>query len=93
MSSSWKLNKKDVYWYGSASGNIRNRRDARQPRAVDARQVVIILVHIPTKIEVRGEIIEKFSRREMTDKRKRLYDQLFIELEDKVAKHSRIAGR
>jgi hypothetical protein len=93
MKSSWNLDPKEVHWYGGRSTTtIRN--SSRKPRIADARSAEINLVHDPTGIEIKGSIpTGHYSKKDMTKLHKDLYQKLFSELEDKVAKFLKIAKR
>ena len=52
------------------------------------------MTHIPTGIEVTGEIpTGNYTKKQMRQLRQELEQKLFLELEAKVAKHLRIPGR
>jgi hypothetical protein len=93
MNTSWNLNSKEVRWYdGWATTSL--RINSRQSRKVDSRSAEINLVHEPTKIEVKGTVrAGHYSKKEMTQLHKTLYQKLFIELENKVAKFLKIPKR
>jgi hypothetical protein len=56
--------------------------------------VEINLVHTPAKIEVKERIpAGHYAKKEMVQLRKSLYNQLFIELENKVATFLKVAKR
>jgi len=92
MAVNWTLIKSEVYSYGGTSTSV-HRKNARQQRNIDIRTLTLNLVHEPTKIEVQGQITGSFSRKEMTEIKNDLYNKLFKELENKVAKHLKIAER
>lgn len=67
---------------------------ARKSRAEDTRSQVVRLLHHPTGIDVEGEIpAGHYSKSEMSKLRDDLTTRLWGELEGKVARHLRIAGR
>lgn len=89
MKEKWKLNPDDVAWgwMGSSGGGTFERKTKITSRSVR-------LIHKPTKIEVKGEISPgHYSKKEMRKLSEDLYQKLFTELEQKVAKHLRIPGR
>jgi hypothetical protein len=92
MTSNWALKKSDVYSYGGTSTSG-PRKNARQQRNIEERTLTLNLVHEPTKIEVQGQMTGSFSRKEMTEKKNDLYNKLFKDLENKVAKYLKIAER
>jgi hypothetical protein len=52
------------------------------------------MIHTPTKIQVEKEIpAGHYSKKEMKQLTEKLKEQLYKELEQKVAKHLRIPGR
>jgi len=93
MGTSWNLNSKDISLYGGSS-TTSIRKNNRQDRSIDLKGAEINLVHKPTKLEVKG-IIPKgnYSKKEMVQLKDSLYKSLFIELENKVAKHLKIPKR
>lgn len=92
-SPQWRLDPTEVSQYGSgyrASG----RKKASQSRALDKSGVQWTLVHLPTGLEVIGEIPQgHYSQKELDKEKSELLSHLFNELEDKVAKHLKIPGR
>ncbi len=76
---------------GSANGPASGPRSSR---ARQTRNEVMILVHVPTSIEVSGEIpAGNYTRKEMIAERDKLHASLMAELETQVAKRLRQAGR
>ena len=93
MKEIWRLNPKEVHFYGGSS-NASKRKNARQQRIIDVRTAEINLVHSPTKIEVKGTIpAGNYSKKEMVRLTEALRGALFLELENKVAKFLKIPKR
>jgi hypothetical protein len=93
MKRNWHLDPKDVTWYGGSSTRS-NRSNARESRKIDEREFTMNLVHKLTAIEVSGTIpLGNYSRNEMSSLKEKLYKELFIQLENKVAKEIKISGR
>lgn len=85
----WTLNPNDVNWTGSgsSSGGTFERKTKVTSRSLK-------LYHVPTKVYVEGEIpAGHYSKKEMKKLVDKLKEQLYKELEQKVAKHLRIPGR
>jgi hypothetical protein len=85
----WFLNPDEVgFSYNASSGGGTFERRTK----ITARR--LCLQHLPTKIRVEKEIPPgHYSKKEMQKLTEELKKQLFIELEQKVAKHLRIPGR
>jgi hypothetical protein len=92
MKPIWSLNKTDVNSSFGISTSV-NRKNARQQRDQDVRTVTVTLVHEPTGIEVQGEVKGNFSRKDLTGAKNNLYNKLYKDLENKVAKQLKIGGR
>lgn len=89
----WKLDPAEVTWgfYSSATSTRRKRRLSRE---LDSRAMEVKLVHVPTGIEVTGEVPKgHYSKKAMQQRRHELFGDLFAELENRVARHLRIPGR
>jgi hypothetical protein len=85
----WKLDPNEVSW--SWSGSSGGGTFERKTKITSCR---VVVWHIPTKVSVEGEVkAGHYSKKEMKKLRADLYQKLFIELENKVAKHLRIPGR
>lgn len=81
----WQMKQEDVDWAwgGSSSG----RRKAGTSRANSITSAQLTLTHKPTGLSVKGEIQEgRYSKTQMQDKKRDLYEKLFDELEVLVAK-------
>jgi hypothetical protein len=66
----------------------------RASRAEDTRSAVVRMTHVPTGLEVEGEIPSgNYSREEMRKRRDVLIAELWPVLEQNVARHLRIPGR
>ena len=89
----WKLDPADVTWgfYGSATSIRRKRRLTRE---MDTRGMEVKLTHVPTGLEVTGNVPEgHYSKKAMQERRYELFGELFAELEARVARHLRVPGR
>jgi hypothetical protein len=89
----WSLDPKDVLvsQTSSASGG---RKALRQSRELDVRSSTLVLKHLPTGISVSATVrAGNYSRSEMQRHKAELERTLRIELQDRVARHLRIAGR
>jgi hypothetical protein len=88
----WHLNPQEVARSASATCSG-GRRKATQSRALDNRSKKYTLLHVPTGLEVSGEIPRgNYSRKEMNRLGEQLLQNLFNELEAKVAKKLRVPG-
>jgi hypothetical protein len=88
----WHLNPDEVARSAMASC-VGGRRKAARSRALDIRSKEYTLRNIPTGIEVSGTIPSgNYSRKEMNRLGEQLLQNLFQELEAKVAKKLRIPG-
>jgi hypothetical protein len=77
--------------WASHSGHRKKTHDSRATMLSGAE---IILQHAPTGIEVRGALPSgHYSRKEMRLLQQKLYDELYTELEQAVAKALRIPGQ
>ncbi len=75
-----------IGFYGSTSG-LRKRVN-RQSRAVNKRSRRYNVKHIPTGIEVYGEIPEgHYTKKQMKTEERKLLKKLLLILEEKVSKH------
>jgi len=89
----WRLDCSEVNWgeTGSTRGTGRSGK-TRFSRPLRSRRMK--LTHLPTGIEVEGEVPEgRYSKKELRELRAKVYAELFPLLEAKVAKHLRIPGR
>lgn len=89
MKAKWKLDPNEVGWgwEGSSGGGTFERKTKITSCRITAQ-------HLPTKVQVKGEIkAGHYSKKEMKKLREDLRVRLFNELEQKVAKHLRIPGR
>ena len=88
----WRLDPAEVSYSGMGSCKG-GRKKTSQSRALDTRSMKLTVVHIPTNLEVNGEIPNgNYSRKEMRNLEAKLRNELFVELERKVAKKLRISG-
>jgi len=89
----WKLDPAEVSW-GFQFSTTTGRNKRRQSRELDTRAAAVTLTHVPTGIEVTGNVPEgHYSKKAMQERRHELFGDLFWELEVKVARHLRIPGR
>jgi hypothetical protein len=90
----WHLNPSDVTWAMGSTTSGRRTHATRSGRASSTTSADMELIHIPSKISVKGCIEPgSYSRSEMVSKKDELYKKLFKELEDKVARRLKIPGR
>ena len=76
------------------SGGPKLRTNARQSRAMDLTSAELTLSHNPTGISVTGNIAEcHYSRKDFKNRRQRLQDELYAELQCRVAARLGIKGR
>ncbi len=92
MGAKWNLDPKDV---GSHESTGSSSYRGSHGRLQTTRHLFsYTLKHIPTGVLVSAKVPPgNYSRKEMRRLREQLYQQLFVELEAKVAKHLRIPGR
>jgi hypothetical protein len=69
------------------------RSNVHHPRSLKLTELRWCLRHVPTGVEVHGLSVGYYSRRELTEQRQRLIEVLWPLLEQRVARHLRIAGR
>ena len=89
----WQLDPAEVEEssMGSRSGG---RRRLRGSRTLDRSSMRLTLKHLPTGVEVAGEVPDgNYSRSELRDKVGSLRSQLFRMLEREVGRRLRIPGR
>jgi hypothetical protein len=92
MGANWKMNPEEVGVTYSGGSSCKRGRHGRM-RAV-SRSCRCILIHVPTGLQVAGEIPSGgYSKKEMRKLQAEIYPKLFSELEAKVAKHLRVPGR
>ena len=92
-SKRWKLDPAEVTW-GTGGHTSTKRRKLRLSRQLDERSLRVRMLHLPTGIEVIGEVSTgNYSRRDMHAARDALVEKLFAQLENKVARHFNISGR
>lgn len=91
--SKFTLDPSEVIYTGSAS-HSGHRNKTRYSRAMMLSSAEWTLRHAPTGIEVRGALPSgHYSRKEMRLLQQKLYDELYTELEQAVAKALRIPGQ
>jgi hypothetical protein len=94
MKKRFELEQKDVTcgWVGTRTGA--RRKLARAPASVDLSASQLVLKHIPTGVEVGGEIPPgHYSNREMRSVQEKLRAELQERLRVAVARHLRIRGQ
>ena len=92
LRTEWQLapSEVDELWLGPSSG----RPLARNSRSLASTGCLVTIRHIPTGIEVTGEIpMGSYAKKEMQKLRWDLRVRLWNELEDLVAIRLRIRGR
>jgi hypothetical protein len=90
----FELEQKDITcgWVGARTGA--RRKLARAPASVDLSSSQLFLKHIPTGIEVGGEIPPgHYNNKEMRNAKERLQAELQERLRVAVAQHLRIRGQ
>ena len=91
----WSLLKEEVredFRSSTRSGRFSNR--SRKSRASDLRDITVRLKHLPTGVIVERYIAEGFyTKKEVRRQKIKMAKELFVLLEDKVAKKLRIPGR
>ena len=92
MSPKWRLNPDEVGGGNvSSSSTTKSGQFSRRLKRTSAR---LQLTHIPTGINVTGEVPEgHYSKKEMRKLKEELYERLFVQLEVKVGKHLRAPGQ
>jgi hypothetical protein len=89
----WTLPENEVSCSGGGGTSTRRKKRSIASRAVDLRSWHYALKHLPTGIEVEGEVPEgNYSQKQMQQKRKELKISLWLKLQVKVAKHLRLPG-
>ena len=69
------------------------RHGLKQPRSFNKTDHRIVMLHLPTGVEAYGRFTGFYSRKEGKAINDLLLQKLFKALEDKVAKHLKVAGR
>lgn len=91
MSAKWSLDPKEVAISGISSSSSKHGQFSRRLKVTSC---TLILTHRPTGLEVQGQVpLGNYSKKEMKELRGKLYRELFVRLEGKVAKHLRVPGR
>ena|SRR5882757_9897317 len=94
MKKRFELDQKDVTWGWHGSRVGARRKLARAPASVDLWSSLLFLKHIPTGIEVKGEVPPgHYRNREMRSARDKLRAELQERLRVAVAAHLRIRGQ
>lgn len=87
----WKLDPAEV---GKGWGSSSSSKSGQFSRRLKVTSATLTLVHIPTGLEVKGEVpAGNYSKKEMRRLREELYARLFSVLAQKVGKHLRAPGR
>ena len=90
----WALNPDEVIWGGGGGSSGRRKHATRQGRMGSVTEAKLHLIHVPTGIEVSGNVPPgRYSRSEMQVRRAELYETLFQKLENMVASHLNVPGR
>lgn len=91
----WHLDAREVSEGGSRfTSHSGGKSVARTGRSTGIQSAHMTLRHRPTGIQVEGTIeAGHYSRTQMAKRREELRDQLWTELERKVAQHLRLPGR
>lgn len=94
MHKPFTLNQDEISW---AWQGFRSRARKKLPRAsaaVDTSSWSLTLEHLPTGIEVRGEIpMGHYSNKQMKAEKEKLWEELQEQLRLVVANHLRLPGR
>ncbi len=89
----WHLPESEVHCSGGGSTRTHRKKLTHASRAIDERSWRLKLVHAPTGVEVEGEVpMGNYSKKQMQEARERVYQELYRELEKRVAKHLRLPG-
>ncbi|MGH1460443.1 MAG: hypothetical protein ACRBB6_00240 [Neptuniibacter sp.] len=89
----WQLQKNEVTWHGGGSTSTHRKKRPAASRAVDDRSWHFTLVHVPSGMEVSGEVPKgNYSQKQMQQERENLFSELWGQLELKVARHLRLPG-
>ena len=89
----WSLPRGQVTWSVSGSTSTNRKKLTSASRAVDTRSYSFTLMHEPSSIEVSGEIpAGNYSKQQMQQEKDKLFSTLWLQLENKVAKHLRLSG-
>lgn len=89
----WQLPKDEVTWKGGGATSTKRKKLSVASRAVDTRSWHVTLIHLPSGLEVEGEIPSgNYSQKQMQVEKEKLFNRLWQELEIKVAKHLRLPG-
>lgn len=94
MRNRFELDHKDVTW-GWISGRSGSRRKlSRTSAAVGSSSLELFLKHMPTGIQVNGEIpTGHYSNNQMKVLKEKLWYDLQEKLHEAVARHLRLPGR
>ncbi len=89
----WQLPQNEVKWHGGGSTTTNRKKRSIASRAVDNRSWHFTITHIPSGIEVSGEVPKgNYSQKQMQQEKQKLFTQLWAQLELKVARHLRLPG-
>jgi hypothetical protein len=93
MKPQFQIKPDDVTWRmnSSASGPLSGPRSSR---ARQVRGSQLTLIHVPSGVEVSGDVpAGSYTRKAMVEEQAKLRDRLMVELERAVASHLRSPGR
>ena len=91
MSAKWSLDRDEVTRNWTGTSTTKSGQFSRRRKRTSS---TLTLTHSPTKISVKGAVPEgHYSKPEMRKLEDELHEKLFSLLENKVAKHLRMAGR
>lgn len=94
VAKGWRLDPKEVGLGTAGLSSGKRKKATRASRVVEKRGMTVTLTHMPTGLEVSGEIPSgHYSRKQMQQEVATMYSRLFVELEKLVAKTFRIPGR
>jgi len=94
MASRFELKIEEVTWGWHGSRTGARKKLSRASAAVDSSSWRLYLKHLPTEVEVHGEIpMGHYSNRQMQSEKEKLWNALQEQLRVAVAKHLRHPGR
>ena len=89
----WRLDPREVSWKAMSTASS-GRTKVRLSRSLDLRSAQLTCEHVPTGLSVTGTVPEgHYSRDQMRKLQDELRARLLSELESKVARRLRVAGR
>jgi hypothetical protein len=94
MKTPFVLTQADITWGWHGLRTGARKKLSRASAAVDTSSWRLFLKHLPTGIEVQGEVPPgHYSNKQMRDEKDRLWAKLQEQLRLAVAKHLRVPGR